>query len=211
MDDLFLFRHGAPFRASEGQAYSTPSLFAKCEELGKKKIEKMRAMADPRSTPGPPRGRPLPGRRRFSRPRLAAVATAWVAVTGGFVAYLTSLDSFKDAYGGVGTGALLLVWITLFSVLFRITPRLRSARGPQAPAPLAAAVRSRAAQARLLSVMGPRAGRLTPREQEMVDWGFAFGIAWAVAQRQDPAAPEAVVSARALQAARAVRSQPYRD
>jgi hypothetical protein len=171
----------------------------------------MRAMADPRSTLGPPRGRPLPVRRRFSRARLAAVATSWIAVTGGFIAYLTSLDSFKDAYGGVGTGALLLVWITLFSILFRLTPRLRLARGSEAPAPVAAAGRTPAAQGRLLSVMGPRAGSLTPRELEMVDWGFAFGVAWAVARRQDPAASEAVVSERALHATRAARPQAHRN
>jgi hypothetical protein len=141
-----------------------------------------------------------------------ALAAAWVAVTAGFVAYLAGLDSFRDAYGSVGTGAVLLVWITLLSVLFHLTPRLRRARaeGPTATA-VARALQSPAAQGRLLSVMGPRTASLSRRELEMVDWGFVFGVAWAVARRQDPGAPEAVVSARALRVASAAQPHPRRD
>jgi hypothetical protein len=140
-----------------------------------------------------------------------AVAVAWVAVAGGFVAYLASLDSFKDAYGSVGTGALLLVWITLFSILFHFTPRLRSAQARESAPPLVDAFRSPAVQSRMLSVMGPRATGLTAREREMVDWGFKFGVAWAAARRQDPAASEALVSERALHAARALQHHAYRS
>ena len=38
----------------------------------------------------------------------------------------------------------------------------------------------------------------------MMDWGFAFGVAWAVARGQDPAAPEELVSIRALDVTQAV-------
>jgi hypothetical protein len=162
-------------------------------------------MADAGHTSWAPRGRRAGAAPGLSKARRLAVGAGWAAVTGGFVAYLASLDSFKDAYGGVGTGALLLVWTILFSILFRFTPRPRFRKRADAPTPLTAAVRSPAAQSRMLSVMGHRANGLTPRELEMVDWGFAFGVAWAVARRQDPAASEAVVSDRALRAAQGAR------
>ena len=56
----------------------------------------------------------------------------------------------------------------------------------------------------MMSVLGPRAAELSDREVDMMDWGFAFGVAWAVAREQDPAAPEELVSLRALDATQAV-------
>ena len=49
-----------------------------------------------------------------------------------------------------------------------------------------------------------RAAGMSERETDMMDWGFAFGVAWAVVHGQDPAAPEEVLSARALNATQAV-------
>ena len=56
----------------------------------------------------------------------------------------------------------------------------------------------------MMSVLGARAAELSDREIDMMDWGFAFGVAWAVARSQDPAAPEELVSIRALDATQAV-------
>jgi hypothetical protein len=40
VDELFLFRHGAPFRASEQQAYSRPVFLANSGNLEAKRVEK---------------------------------------------------------------------------------------------------------------------------------------------------------------------------
>ena len=65
-----------------------------------------------------------------------AAAFAWCAAIAGFVVYLVSLDSFMDAYGGVGTGIVLLMWLTLLSLLHHATPSLRlRAVGSAAPPP----------------------------------------------------------------------------
>ena len=56
----------------------------------------------------------------------------------------------------------------------------------------------------MMSALGARAGGLADHEIDMMDWGFAYGVAWAVARSQDPGAREDVVSERALQATQAV-------
>jgi hypothetical protein len=146
----------------------------------------------------------------------------------GFVVYLASVDSFRDTYGSVGTGVVLLMWLTLFSLLRYATPGLRMpGTGGDAPqrhvrvapsqpqrtpttdrvdlvvAP-SAALRNVTAQGWMMSVLGARGAELSDREIEMMDWGFAFGVAWAVARGQDPAAPEELVSMRALNVTQAV-------
>jgi hypothetical protein len=197
---------------------------------------------------------------------------------GGFVLYLASTGSFRDTYGSVGTGVVLLMWLTLFSLLHYATPDLHTSdvRGGAPPAAAAAvvwlatsaglsvwiatidsirssylmlgavallcaslwashlallrhgrveatqpqrspiadrvdlvvapsaALRNPTAQGRMMSVLGARAAVLSDREIEMMDWGFAFGVAWAVARGQDPAAPEELVSMRALDVTQAV-------
>ena len=151
-------------------------------------------------------------------PIQVAVAFAWCVAIVGFVVFLVKLDSFMDAYGGVGTGIVLLMWLTMLSLLHHATPnfRIRAAGNGALPPTGAAAVRSpiadrvdllvapsaalrnATAQGRMMSALGARAAKLSDREIEMMDWGFAFGVAWAVARGQDPAAPEEVVSLRAL-------------
>ena len=75
-----------------------------------------------------------------------------------------------------------------------------------------AALRNATAQGRMMSILGPRAAALSDRELGLMDWGFAFGVAWAVARTQDPVAPEAAIALRALDVTRAVftayRGQP---
>jgi hypothetical protein len=144
----------------------------------------------------------------------------------GFVVYLARVDSFRDTYGSIGTGIVLLMWLTLFSLLHYATPGLQMSGmrdglhhvrvAPAQPqrSPIAdrvdlvvapsAALRNASAQGRMMSVLGARAAGLSDREIEMMDWGFAFGVAWAVARGQDPAAPEELVSMRALDVTQAV-------
>ena len=215
---------------------------------------------------------------RDMRPGQVAVVIAWCVAIAGFVAYLAGTDAFRDTYGSVSTGVVLLIWLTLFSLLLYATPdlyvpnvkdgtppaaaaavvwlatagglavwiatidtvrssywtlgavavlwaglwashlallrhvRVTPPRAPRSPiadrvdlvlAP-SAALRNSTAQGRMMSVLGARAGTLSEREVEMMDWGFAFGVAWAVARGQDPAAPEELVSLRALDVTQAV-------
>ncbi|MGH2980291.1 MAG: hypothetical protein ACRDLQ_11760 [Solirubrobacterales bacterium] len=160
---------------------------------------------------------------RAMRSSQLAAAAGWCVAVGGFVVYLASLDSFKDAYGSVGTGVVLLVSLTLFSLLYYATPDMRVPAPAETvtprPSPIAArvelvvapsaALRNVTAQGRMMSVLGARATGMSGREIDLMDWGFAFGVAWAVAREQDPAATEEVVSARAMHATQAV-FQAYR-
>jgi len=166
---------------------------------------------------------------RPPRPRWSSIGAAllWCGALGGFAVFLFELRSFQDTYGGLGTALLLVCWLTLFSLLYYAAPRLgsssphrRSAAGAPAvpPAPPSseigervdlvvvpsAALRNSNAQGRMLSALGTQAGGLADHEVDMMDWGFAYGVAWAVARSQDPAAREEVVSERALQATEAV-------
>ena len=157
--------------------------------------------------------------------KLLAFSAAWAGAAAGFAVYLLSLDSFMDAYGGVGTAIVLVLWVTLFSVLYYVTPsvirpvpeppvQVSVPRDEVRRSPLvdrvdlvvtpSAALRNPVAQGRMMSVLGPRAAALSDREVDMMDWGFAFGVAWAVARRQDPVAPEDLISLRALDATQAV-------
>jgi hypothetical protein len=220
--------------------------------------------------------------RRFVNLDQGAVAIAWCAAITGFVVYLASLDSFEEAYGSIGTGVVLIMWLTLFSVLYHATPSLRiPALAAAAPAAVAAAawlaaagvlavwitaagqidaafwalgaiaicvaglaaanrvllrraparaagvkrspfadrvdlvvapsaaLRNATAQGRMMSILGTHASGMSDREVDMMDWGFAYGVAWAVARGQDPGAPEELVSERALHATQAV-FQAYR-
>jgi hypothetical protein len=170
-------------------------------------------------------GRTRPARVVWRRgPIQIAAAFAWCVAIVGFVVFLVKLDSFMDAYGGVGTGIVLLMWLTLLSLLHHAIPNFRmravgtgalpptgaaAVRSPIADrvdllvAP-SAALRNATAQGRMMSALGARAAELSDREIEMMDWGFAFGVAWAVARGQDPAAPEELVSIRALDVTQAV-------
>jgi hypothetical protein len=161
---------------------------------------------------------------RRVEPIQVAATSAWCVAIAGFVVYLIKLDSFMDAYGGLGTGIVLLMWLTLLSLLHHATPNLHiramagRARSPAGAAAVrspivdqidlvvapSAALRNATAQGRMMSALGARAAELSDREIEMMDWGFAFGVAWAVARGQDPAAPEELVSIRALDVTQAV-------
>ena len=54
-------------------------------------------------------------------------ALAWAFAVTGFALYLASFGTFQDTYGTVGSGVVLLVWLTMFSMLYYVTPDLRVA------------------------------------------------------------------------------------
>ena len=76
-------------------------------------------------------------RSAFSDPRLlessavgssqVLAALAWAFAATGFALYLASFGTFEDTYGTIGSGIVLLVWLTLFSMLYYVTPDLRVA------------------------------------------------------------------------------------
>ncbi len=74
-------------------------------------------------------------RSAFSDPRVLAsssatssqvVATlAWVFAVTGFALYLASFKTFENTYGTIGSGLVLLVWLTMFTMLYYVTPDFR--------------------------------------------------------------------------------------
>ena len=74
-------------------------------------------------------------RSAFSDPQVLAsssvgssqvlAALAWAFAVTGFALYLASFGTFEDTYGTIGSGIVLLVWLTMFSMLYYVTPDLR--------------------------------------------------------------------------------------
>ena len=74
-------------------------------------------------------------RSAFSDPRVlasssvtssqVAAALAWAFAITGFALYLASFKTFEDTYGTIGSGIVLLVWLTMFTMLYYVTPDLR--------------------------------------------------------------------------------------
>ena len=55
--------------------------------------------------------------------------------------FLASFSHFQDTYGIIGSALVLLIWLTMFSVLYYVTPDLRAlGGGGQGARALAAAV-----------------------------------------------------------------------
>jgi uncharacterized BrkB/YihY/UPF0761 family membrane protein len=244
-------------------------------------------------------------RSAFSDPRVlessavgssqVLAALGWAFAATGFALYLASFGTFEDTYGTIGSGIVLLVWLTLFSMLYYVTPDLRVAGiaalgagaalsavtwllantalalcianfdslgdtggtiltavvflgglwvcnvvvllgvrlnaiwiaqadseqdyaidAVSAPLPtheedLVHAV-SRALQndvahegvLRPLVADAEQASRMSDLELDLGDWGYTYGVAWAVARAQDPHESDESVTARALAAARQV-------
>ena len=53
----------------------------------------------------------------------------WVLAITGFVMFLASFSHFQDTYGIIGSALVLLIWLTMFSVLYYVTPDLRALGG----------------------------------------------------------------------------------
>ncbi len=218
-------------------------------------------------------------------------ALAWAFAITGFALFLASFGTFENTYGTIGSAVVLLVWLTMFSMLYYVTPDLRvsvAALGAGAalsagtwllvnvalavcfasfdvvdktlagfgtaalfvaglwisnvvallgvhlnalgisrmdalavPAPppqpdaglaeeadlveiVARALRNDAAYDGMLHPIAAgeeQAARLSELELDIGDWGFTYGVAWAVARGQDPHEPDDAVAARALDAA----------
>jgi membrane protein len=74
-------------------------------------------------------------RSAFSDPRVLAsssvtssqvvAALAWAFAITGFALYLASFQAFEDTYGTIGSGLVLLVWLTTFTMLYYVTPDFR--------------------------------------------------------------------------------------
>jgi membrane protein len=77
-------------------------------------------------------------RSAFSDPRVLAsssvtssqvvAALAWAFAITGFALYLASFDTFENTYGTIGSGIVLLVWLTMFTMLYYVTPDVRMSR-----------------------------------------------------------------------------------
>ena len=190
--------------------------------------------------------------------------------------FLASFSHFQDTYGIIGSALVLLIWLTMFSVLYYVTPDLRAlGGGGQGARALAAAVtwlavcaalaiclarldssdqtsvavvagivfaaglwitngivlrgvrlssqaspeidelvqvvtralQDDAAHGSLLSPVSDNEEaepRLSALELDLSDWGFTYGVAWAVARAQDRYEPDESVAQRALAAAQEV-------
>ena len=244
-------------------------------------------------------------RSAFSDPRVLASSTvgsshvlaalAWAFAATGLALYVASFGTFEDTYGTIGSGIVLLVWVTLFSMLYYVTPDLGAAGfttlgagaalsavtwllanavtavcianfdslGETGGTILTAAVflgglwvtnlvvllgvhlnglsasredtaesvpvesstarllvrredlvhavghalQNDVAHDGMLSPIVANAGeesRMSDLELDLGDWGFTYGVAWAVARSQDPQEPDDQVAERALAAARQV-------
>ncbi len=243
-------------------------------------------------------------RSAFSDPRVLASSSvrssqvlatvAWAFAFTGFALYLASFGTFEDTYGTIGSGIVLLVWLTMFSMLYYVTPNLRvtgiaalgagaalsavtwllanaalalciahfdslgdtggtvlttavflgglwvsnvvvllgvrlnalwiaqadgddfaldvthagvHARGEDLVHAVSRALQNDVAHDGLLSPLaadGEEAARMSDLELDLGDWGFTYGVAWAVARAEDPQEPDDSVAARALAAARHV-------
>jgi hypothetical protein len=160
-------------------------------------------------------------RRRAGWARQGMLAAVWLAAVGGFALYLARFDSLDSAYGSGAVTAASLAWLTLFSVLYYALPSLRrepaaapvGARDPDAERgsieqAVHAALADDVAHRGMWSALpcGPDAAPalLSDFECDLGDWGFAYGVAWAVAKRRNPSESDDQIAARALAAARAV-------
>ena len=142
--------------------------------------------------------------------RALAVAVTWLAVCAALAVCVALLDSTHQTYVAVAAGVAFAVglWITNWVLL-------RGVRLSSQPAPVidelvqvvTRALQDDAAHDSLLSPVSDNeegAPGLSALELDLSDWGFTYGVAWAVARAQDPHEPDASVAQRALAAAQEV-------
>jgi hypothetical protein len=178
---------------------------------------------------------------RLFVPRIAstgrvAAAAAWAVALAGLALYLLKLGSGDDSYGGLGTAAFSLLWLTLLGVLYYVTPKLWSRPAPEPirrPSPrvlepqveetatldedptatelactVAIALRNDSAHGSMSSVVCGDPAEvpelLSEVECDLIDWGFTYGVAWAVARSRYPEESDQEVANRALAIAEGV-------
>jgi hypothetical protein len=71
-------------------------------------------------------------RGRITSPGQPAAIAAWAVVLAGLAFYVVNFGSIDDTYGGLGTAALSLLWLTMLGVLYYLTPSLRRSALPRA-------------------------------------------------------------------------------
>lgn len=93
----------------------------------------------------------------------------------------------------------------LSTVAFSIGAREAGSRSAPLPEQISTALQDDVANDAMLSAVsrGPGSGP-DERELDLVDWGFAYGVAWARARQRDPTAPADLVAGEALRAAEEV-------
>jgi len=62
--------------------------------------------------------------RAFTTGRLLALA-AWAVVAAGLVFYVSHFGAVNETYGGLGATLITLLWLTMLSVLYYVTPSMR--------------------------------------------------------------------------------------
>jgi uncharacterized BrkB/YihY/UPF0761 family membrane protein len=141
--------------------------------------------------------------------RAFAAAVTWLAVCGALAVCVARLDSTDQTYVAVAAGVLFAVglWITNGVVLRAV--RFSSQASPaidELVHVVTRALQDDAAHDNLLSPVDNEEGapRLSALELDLSDWGFTYGVAWAVARAQDTHEPDASVAQRALAAAQEV-------
>jgi membrane protein len=157
-------------------------------------------------------------------PGLVLSLAAWLVLSAGFAVAAARLDPFETAGRAVALGVAGLAWLWLANLVILIGIRLdRAPAGRPAPARLPAPPAAPATDLERLvrialedgaadqGVWSARSGSLeripgrpTVIECDLNDWGFAYGVAWAIAKRQYPSEPDREVAERALEAARTV-------
>ena len=158
-------------------------------------------------------------------PGLAVSLGGFLAISVGFAVSAARLDPFGTVYGAVGLGIAALAWLWLSNVVILLGVGLNlvlnrrpeavdASRATRAGGELERLVRAALeddiAHRGVWSALpgGPRApGRLTELECDLNDWGFAYGVAWAIAKRLHPDEPDRRIAERALETARAVFGQ----
>jgi len=137
-------------------------------------------------------------------------------VLAGFIFYLANFGSIDETYGSIGTTVFTFMWLILFSILYYAIPSLKLKRfgvaartsEPELEQLVRSALEGHAAQEGVWSARAGGAEQITAEptaaECDLNDWGFAYGVAWAIAKRQYPSKADKEVAERALAAARTV-------
>ena len=155
-------------------------------------------------------------------PGLAVSLGGFLAASAGFAACAATLDPFGTVYGALALGVAGLAWLWLSNfvimlgvglnlVLNRPEPAVEGSNATASGGELERLVRlalaDDIAHRGMWSALpgGPQApALLTELECDLNDWGFAYGVAWAIAKRLHPGEPDRRIAERALEAARAV-------
>ena len=173
-------------------------------------------------------------------PGLALALAGWLAASAAFALAVANLGPFDSLAGGLAVAWLALVWLwasnlaLLFGSAFNVELDQRMPAAPDErpldqtvvephgtmdsrsnhdPATelarvVSVALRDEIAHRNMWSVLpgdpGDVPALLSELECDLNDWGFAYGVAWAVAKAQYPFESETQVAARALEAAESV-------